>query len=873
MGDCAPKIVVAGDVCVDWLHWHSPAGDEGQNWELYEGAHWAAAPGGALLLAAMLRQAEGATILAPGVEDAASLPPSGVLESFAELEAYPATGPGDRRQVYRIARYRGYGCRSGGPRLLPVGDDDPAADLVVLDDAGNCFREAPEFWPAALGQKGASPIVVYKMARPLLEGSLWKRVRQGDPERLVIVVNADHLRAFGVNISRRLSWERTAKDIVWQMACNPALTELANARHLVIRLGLEGVLRYSSGPGGMVARLFFDPGQIEGGTGDTIQGQMQGYSDAFVAALALNLVCPPAGDGPQDLDGRLGSGILAGLRAARKVLELGYGQAGEAARAVQAPKEEAARMAAEIGAFPRPEILRAAQEGKGWYLAEVQVPNPTMPEPPDPDYWCILKDVQGAVLEEVAEDLVRKGQTEALRGVPLARFGRLRTADRAEIEGLRTIRNLMDEYLTGEPTRPLSIAVFGFPGSGKSFSVTEVARSASQRRVETLEFNLSQFRSPDDLTRAFHVVQDKVLEGVVPLVFFDEFDTPFDGELGWLKYFLAPMQDGKFRDGEAVHPIGKAIFVFAGGTCHSFQAFAHIEQPAGATEAAIASEQRFRAAKGPDFVSRLRGHVNILGPNPVDENDASHVVRRAMLLRSLVERKARQILDSRGQARIDEGLLRALLRVPQYRHGARSMEAILDMSMLSGRRAFEQAALPPGEQMALHVDADVFTRLMLRDALLGAAREQLGEAVHEHYRLTQKETKSADDPAMLPWGELDEKLRESCRQQADSIESKLRRIGCSLRPIPAGRKPATVTFTAGEIEVMAEMEHERWMGERRLDGWVLGKERDTAHRVSPWLVAWKELPDAVRQWDRNAVVAIPAVVALARFEVYRMGRG
>ena len=126
---------------------------------------------------------------------------------------------------------------------------------------------------------------------------------------------------------------------------------------------------------------------------------------------------------------------------------------------------------------------------------------------------------------------------------------------------------------------------------------------------------------------------------------------------------------------------------------------------------------------------------------------------------------------------------------------------------------------------------------------------------------------------MLPWGELDEKLRESCRQQADSIESKLRRIGCSLRPIPAGRKPATVTFTAGEIEVMAEMEHERWMGERRLDGWVLGKERDTAHRVSPWLVAWKELPDDVRQWDRNAVVAIPAVVALARFEVYRMGRG
>ncbi len=872
MDGCTPKIVVAGDICVDWLHWHSPAGDEGQNWELYEGSHWAAAPGGALLLARMLRRAEGVTVLAPHVEDAADLPLSGVLESYAELGSYPATSSGDRRQVYRIARFRGYGCRSSGPTLLPIADDDPAAELVVLDDAGNCFREAREFWPAAIREEGARPIVVYKMARPLLEGALWNRVRQGDPERLVIVVNADHLRAFGVNISRRLSWERTAKDLLWQMACNPALTELANARHLVVRLGLEGALCYSSGPAGMVARLFFDPGQIEGGFGDTIQGQMQGYSDAFVAALALGLVCPSGSGVSESLGSRMGAGILAGLRAGRKLLELGYGQPGEA-RGVQAAKDEAVRVTGEIKAFPRPEVLLAAQDTGAWYLAEVTVPNPTKPEPPDPAYWCILKDVQGAVLEEVAEELVRLGQTEALRGVPMARFGRLRTADRAEIEGLRTIRNLMDEYLSGESARPLSIAVFGFPGSGKSFSVTEVARSASQRRVEPLEFNLSQFRSPDDLTRAFHIVQDKVLEGVVPLVFFDEFDTPFDGELGWLKYFLAPMQDGKFRDGEALHPIGKAIFVFAGGTCHSFQAFAHIDQAVGATDAALAAEQRFRAAKGPDFVSRLRGHVNILGPNPVDENDATHVVRRAMLLRSLIERKARHILDSRGQARIDEGVLRALLRVPQYRHGARSMEAILDMSMLSGRRRFEQAALPPGEQMALHVDADVFTRLMLRDALLGAAREQLGEAVQEHYRLTQKDIKPADDPSMLPWAELDEGLRESCRQQADSIEAKLRRIGCSLRPVPASRKPASFTFSVDEIGIMAKMEHERWMTERRLAGWVYGKERDIERRISPWLVVWEELPDDVRQWDRNAVIAIPAVVAMARFEVYRLGRG
>ena len=42
--------------------------------------------------------------------------------------------------------------------------------------------------------------------------------------------------------------------------------------------------------------------------------------------------------------------------------------------------------------------------------------------------------------------------------------------------------------------------------------------------------------------------------------------------------------------------------------------------------------------KGPDFVSRLRGYVNIMGPNPPSDDVFACIVRRAMLLRSLIER-------------------------------------------------------------------------------------------------------------------------------------------------------------------------------------------------------------------------------------------
>jgi hypothetical protein len=86
------------------------------------------------------------------------------------------------------------------------------------------------------------------------------------------------------------------------------------------------------------------------------------------------------------------------------------------------------------------------------------------------------------------------------------------------------------------------------------------------------------------------------------------------------------MQDGAFRQGQLTHPIGRSIFVFAGGTAASVSEFGR-----------DLSEEQRRAAKQPDFVSRLRGYLNVLGPNPQPAagepgGDRFHVLRRAILL-------------------------------------------------------------------------------------------------------------------------------------------------------------------------------------------------------------------------------------------------
>ncbi len=40
-------------------------------------------------------------------------------------------------------------------------------------------------------------------------------------------------------------------------------------------------------------------------------------------------------------------------------------------------------------------------------------------------------------------------------------------------------------------------------------------------------------------------------------------------------------------------------------------------------------------------------------------------------------------------------------------------------------------------------------------------------------------------------------------------------------------------------------------------------------KISPYLVPWSELPENVKQWDRDAVTNIPDLLGRVKREVYR----
>ena len=72
--------------------------------------------------------------------------------------------------------------------------------------------------------------------------------------------------------------------------------------------------------------------------------------------------------------------------------------------------------------------------------------------------------------------------------------------------------------------------------------------------------------------------------------------------------------------------------------------------------------------------------------------DLSHYLRRAALLRSQLEQKLEKA-ENDGQYQIDERVLDAFLRVGQYKHGARSLNAIVETSHLEPGRPFDVTSI------------------------------------------------------------------------------------------------------------------------------------------------------------------------------------
>jgi len=247
----------------------------------------------------------------------------------------------------------------------------------------------------------------------------------------------------------------------------------------------------------------------------------------------------------------------------------------------------------------------------------------------------------------------------------------------------------------------------------------------------------------------------------------------------------------------------------------------------------------------------------------------------------VLKRSAGHLFDKRDGKdilNIDYGVLRAFLNTREFRHGVRSMEAIVAMSLLAGKTSYERSSLPSEAQMELHVDGKDFLVLVQRMQLEGELLEKLAASAHAIYcegLTTRGYTWGADaddtqkiSPSLVAYFDLPEDLKEQNRSNVRDIAQKLTRTGYGM--IPARSNEPPFEFPGQDLDLLAEIEHERWIAAKLAGGWRYAAQSDPIQKLSEALLPWDQLPEAQKEKDRDLVRGIPKILAQAGYAIVRL---
>ena len=90
----------------------------------------------------------------------------------------------------------------------------------------------------------------------------------------------------------------------------------------------------------------------------------------------------------------------------------------------------------------------------------------------------------------------------------------------------------------------------------------------------------------------------------------------------------------------------------------------------------------------------------------------------------------------------------------------------------------------------------------------------------------------------------------------------------SFKPLPIDTSKIKLPRELTElVELLAENTHNVWARQRLADGWHYGSERDDERRKHPCLVAYDELPESEKQYDRNTAIETLKVILKLGYEL------
>lgn len=217
------------------------------------------------------------------------------------------------------------------------------------------------------------------------------------------------------------------------------------------------------------------------------------------------------------------------------------------------------------------------------------------------------------------------------------------------------------------------------------------------------------------------------------------------------------------------------------------------------------------------------------------------------------------------------------LRVAQLLRRLRARQGLLLVPLIYSRRAADAWPQDGADHWDEKEPEKGFFAMGLSDDDLAEcllepeSRQKLAKLLHETYRKDAVRKK----PSNAPWDVLHDTYRRASFHAADHLPAKLWSLGITpecntAHGIKVSRTDAVKLENLlrkgannPQVYELARIEHERWMVERKLDGWHYGPERNDSLLIHPLLLPWSSLqkkPIEVKKDSDQVLVTLKQLV-------------
>ena len=161
------------------------------------------------------------------------------------------------------------------------------------------------------------------------------------------------------------------------------------------------------------------------------------------------------------------------------------------------------------------------------------------------------------------------------------------------------------------------------------------------------------------------------------------------------------------------------------------------------------------------------------------------------------------------------------------------------------------------------------------DVVVNEALDAMARTLHNAYLNTQlaNGANPRGNASLIPWSELPVHKKKANQHAAAHMDVKLRIANCVALPVDAPEPEAVFPPDDFMMELLAQLEHRRWMADKHLAGYSYGETRDEDRMLHPDLIPWEQLTEADKEKDRANIRQIPRLLKLQEQKVCHMYLG